>query len=215
MVEQLRIDPINPCAICGTTDPLSHTCRPPAVRTISGRLVDITNPKPGDFDIVDIAHALSLQCRYNGHVTRMYTVAAHSLLVERILEIRRQPPLTRLRGLLHDATEAYMSDIAAPQKKWTLWGQAYARAEAVLMEHIWSQFGFEPMHPAGLREVAEADHWALVWEVQSLELKLSEGKEKLPNLIERELTGWGGWDSPLGLAGHQFVDRYTELRAKL
>jgi hypothetical protein len=32
---------------------------------------------PEDVDIRDIAHATAMQCRYNGHVTKFYSVAEH------------------------------------------------------------------------------------------------------------------------------------------
>lgn len=66
------------------------------------------------FDIMDIAHSLSLICRYNGHTNRFYSVAQHSLLVAHLMEeLDLGSPL---EGLLHDGTEAYLSDVPAPFK---------------------------------------------------------------------------------------------------
>lgn len=68
-------------------------------------------------DIRDIAHALSLLCRYRGQITYHYSVAQHSLLVERILKEQGYSPRTRMAGLLHDAPEMLISDCPSPLKK--------------------------------------------------------------------------------------------------
>lgn len=66
------------------------------------------------FDVEEIAHALAMQCRYTGHCSRFYSVAEHSILVADIMQhFGWGAPF---EGLMHDGTEAYMSDIAAPWK---------------------------------------------------------------------------------------------------
>lgn len=80
--------------------------------TLSGRRVDPFNMKSDDIYIYDIAHSLSMQCRYNGHISRFYSVAEHSVLVSQYL-----PEEYKLWGLLHDATEAYIGDMVSPVKQ--------------------------------------------------------------------------------------------------
>jgi len=73
------------------------------IQTFTGRRFRPRNPAPDDFDIRDVAHALSLLCRFNGHCRVFYSVAEHSVRVSRIC-----PPPAALWGLLHDLGEAYI-----------------------------------------------------------------------------------------------------------
>lgn len=82
------------------------------IQTRSGIRFDLLEPTVDMVDILDIAHALSNICRYTGHVRFPYSVAQHSVLVSDQL-----PPELRLQGLLHDATEAYVGDVATPLKR--------------------------------------------------------------------------------------------------
>ena len=51
------------------------------ITTYTGKLFDPTNPNIDGIDIVDIAHALSLLCRGNGHVKHFYSVGQHSIML--------------------------------------------------------------------------------------------------------------------------------------
>jgi hypothetical protein len=66
------------------------------------------------FDIGAIAHSLSMQCRFTGHCRKFYSVAEHSILVSRIME--DQGLGDPMEGLLHDATESVLADVARPAK---------------------------------------------------------------------------------------------------
>jgi 5'-deoxynucleotidase YfbR-like HD superfamily hydrolase len=82
--------------------------------TASGREIDLLEPDPARISLADIAHHLSQINRWNGASQRPISVAQHSLLVSRALE--RHGPRLAMLGLLHDAHEAYMGDIATPVK---------------------------------------------------------------------------------------------------
>ena len=81
------------------------------IQTFTGKQFWPLNPKTEDICIEDIAHALSMICRFNGHCSQFYSVAEHSVLVSRFC-----PDKFKLYGLLHDASEAYISDVGKPIK---------------------------------------------------------------------------------------------------
>lgn len=82
------------------------------IETSSGR--HFYSDKP-DFALEDIAHALSMCVRYNGHCAAFYSVAEHSLLVSYLMKERAGGD--PFEGLMHDALEAYLSDVPAPLKQ--------------------------------------------------------------------------------------------------
>ncbi|HEY1028369.1 MAG TPA: phosphohydrolase [Pseudomonas sp.] len=86
------------------------------ILTNSARPFDLLNPRAENVITTDLAHALSLVCRFNGHCAHHYSVAQHSLLVAYIIEKEGGMPEEQLAGLLHDGTEAYISDLTRPLK---------------------------------------------------------------------------------------------------
>ena len=86
-----------------------------SIMVYTGGFVNPTNIQPSDVHIEDIAHALSLICRFNGHIDKFYSVAEHSLLVSKAAGEAYSDEVA-LVGLLHDATECYISDIPRPIK---------------------------------------------------------------------------------------------------
>ena len=70
-----------------------------------------TRPDPDGVRIVDVAHALSLLCRGNGHVKTFFSVGQHCLHCAREALARNHSRRVALACLLHDASEAYLSDV--------------------------------------------------------------------------------------------------------
>jgi hypothetical protein len=84
--------------------------------TASGRRFDFAEPSR-NVHLPDIAHHLARQARFCGATTRPYSVAEHSVLVSEIAEHELGlPPIVCLAALLHDAHEAYFSDVPTPVK---------------------------------------------------------------------------------------------------
>lgn len=86
------------------------------ITTYTGRRFYPLAPRPQDVCLEDIAHALSMKCRWTGHVRTFYSVAEHSVRVARLLNDQGFDARVQLAGLLHDATEAYLPDVASPIK---------------------------------------------------------------------------------------------------
>lgn len=106
----------------------------------SGKIVDLDNLRVNDIDIEDIAHSLSMICRFNGHTSEFYSVAQHSILVALI-----SPDDLKLDGLLHDATEMLIGDIIRPIKHLF---KDYIALENRLWSTIASRYGLnDPMDP--------------------------------------------------------------------
>jgi uncharacterized protein len=84
----------------------------PYIELVTGNRFYYNKP---EWDIGAIAHSLAQQCRFTGHCRKFYSVAEHSVLVSRIMEdLQLGDPM---EGLMHDAVESVIADIARPAKQ--------------------------------------------------------------------------------------------------
>jgi len=118
------------------------------MQTYTGRKFFPMDPRANEVCIRDIAHSLSLQCRYAGHCRRFYSVAEHSVLVARWLRGQTDAQ-TAMFGLLHDASEAYLIDVPRPVKPALV---GYKAAEARVMAAVCARFGLQLEMPAVVHE---------------------------------------------------------------
>lgn len=107
------------------------------ITTVTGKHFYPLNPNSDDIDIKDIAHALSLICRANGHFKYFYSVAQHCIACAEEAIARGYSWEVILGCLLHDASEAYLCDVTRPVKKQL---PRYLQAEENLQDVIWKHF---------------------------------------------------------------------------
>ena len=74
-------------------------------------------PEEDKIRIEDIAHALSMMTRANGHFPQFFSVGQHCIQCCHEATARNYLPQTALACLLHDGSEAYLADITRPVKK--------------------------------------------------------------------------------------------------
>lgn len=129
------------------------------MQTYTGRQFWPMDPRRAEIDIVDIAHSLAMQCRYAGHCIRFYSVAEHSVHVATWLQAQGEPRAVVLKGLLHDASEAYLVDVPRPVKPYLA---GYKEAEARVWREVCHWAGMSDAMP---EEVHYADNHILVDEM--------------------------------------------------
>lgn len=137
------------------------------IQTSTGRAFSLMEPQPGDVMIEDIAHALSMLCRFGGHCREFYSVAQHSVLVSLVVE-RFQPDnrALHLAGLMHDASEAYLIDLPRPIKRMPGF-EPYRETETRVEWAIRERFGLSFQVP-DLLAIKAADQMLLRTECRDL-----------------------------------------------
>lgn len=143
---------------------MNELVKPGQFRTFTGRYVYPLALRVDDVDLRDIAHALSNQCRFAGHIPTFYSVAQHSVLVASLA-----PPWAAKWALLHDASEAYLTDLPSPLKRLPEFS-AYRAAEARASMVIAERFGLDAVCPD---EVHAADKLALAIEMRDVRKHLN------------------------------------------
>lgn len=114
------------------------------IETHRGRRFDLRNPV---FDSNDIAHALGNMCRFGGHCRQFYSVAEHSLLVASLVShLTLGDPF---EALMHDAHEAYVTDLPAPWK--AVLPEYKVKLEMPLELKLRVHFGFQPTISDGVK----------------------------------------------------------------
>ena len=204
------------------------------MQTYSGRKVDLEYPQTDDIVIEDIAHALSMTCRFGGHCKGFYSVAEHSLLVEKVLEanlpddedataartdqgwegwitVPKKDTAMSLAALLHDAAEAYLGDLITPLKK-IITRETYLEGRWLdtIQEKLKLPAAINPMP----KSVATADRFMLTVEAHSLFFTLHPDwdiPKRLPKNAEKFLPQC----LPPAVAETAFLARFHALAALL
>ena len=130
-------------------------------RMLSGRRLNLLNPSPVDIEIQDIAHGIARVARWNGQTIgeHIYSVAQHSVLVERIFS-QNNPHATpdeQLTCLLHDGAEYVIGDLITPFK--AVMGDNFRDVENRITEAIHIRFSLPALMPSELKKtIKKADH---------------------------------------------------------
>ena len=129
------------------------------ITTYTGKHFKPTEPDPELFDIADIAHALSLICRGNGHVKMFWSVGEHCICCAKEAKARGLSDRMVLACLLHDASECYMSDVPSPFKKEL---PEYNEREERMLSMIYEKFLGSDLTPEEKMQLNAIDK-AMLW----------------------------------------------------
>lgn len=180
----------------------------PIIETFSGHKFDLFDESDTrSITIIDIAHALSLNCRYNGHCKKFYSVAEHSVHCSYLV-----PEEFAFDALMHDASEAYLSDIPRPFKAHI---GNYKEIETRVQKRIARRFGFDEVEPAIVKSVDTGILW-----LEAQHLMRSRGdwwtpdvEEHYNQFIDVDRLPNGGlelWTPEQ--AEHKFLERFVQLK---
>lgn len=179
----------------------------PTITTYSGIRMNPVQPQKDDIDIKDIAHALSLVCRGGGHVTHFYSVAQHCLVCAEEAGLRGHSLRVQLGALLHDGSEAYMSDLVRPVKEQI---PQYRTIENRLIDTIWEAFvPGEPLTEEERRIIKEIDDDVMSWDMKILlGDEINQRYENLRHKPDHSFV-------PMETVERKFLSKFDELYTKL
>ena len=135
------------------------------ITTYTGKHFDPMEPHIEALDVRDIAHALSLTCRGNGHVKNFFSVGQHCVNCAKEAVSRGYSQRVVLGCLLHDASEAYMSDVPRPFKDVL---PEYQKLENQLLNLIYTRFLGCPLSEEEKGLVKEVDDDLLYFDMIEL-----------------------------------------------
>jgi hypothetical protein len=163
-------------------------------------IFDPFDMEANDLNLEDIAHALSFNCRFNGHCKRFLSVAEHCVLMS-----YQVPPKLALHALLHDIGEAFLTDVPKPLKSLL---KEYSFMEDSILKNFYTKNGILIPSEEESKEIRIADVRMLVTEKQQ---NMNESKREWTGIIgfepfDIQLEYW----SP-DHAEYRFKSRFEEL----
>lgn len=160
------------------------------ITTFTDRRFHLYGDDPDDICLEDIAHATGMIVRYTGHIKEFYSVAEHQVMVARIIEYYGGNAHQQLEGLFHDATEAYLCDVAAPFKREL---GNYHDLEDAVWKRIAAKYGLPEVHDP-LVKLAD-------WTALFIEAKY---------LVTADESQWLGYEEH-GKAAEFFMDQHPDV----
>ncbi len=150
-------------------------------------------------DLNDIAHSLSMMCRYNGHVYKHYSIAQHCVLASRLV-----PKRLALAALMHDAAEAYMGDMVSPLKKRI---PKFKEIESRIEKIIEQKFNFY-VSEEDKKLIKKVDDILYVTEIRDLKGFKSESKSDIIPM-NKKIHPW-----KQNQAYWSFINRYRKIESE-
>ena len=184
-------------------------------RMLSGRRLDLLDPAAIDIEVEDIAHGLAFLARWNGQTIGEfpYSVAEHSLLVEKIFKRLnpRSNPKQMLIALLHDAPEYVIGDMISPVKASV--GLGYDELDKRLAAAIHIRFGLSAITPKVLKKkIKKADRISAWLEATQLAgFSNSEANKLFGKVDEKTVDGLKVFLRPPVEVRLAFAQRHSEL----
>lgn len=186
------------------------------ILTATGAQFDLELAFADSMSLLDVAHALALVNRFNGHTSRPYSVAEHSIHVCQIMEhdLHVTHPAALMAGLLHDAHEAYIGDMATPLKHAI--GEPWHAIERRIEQRVQQRFGVLAASTGWRGHIERADRIALATERRDLmppagpDWPSLRGVPCAAQLDLRSMVGmdWKDWRDA-------FIDKFDELTEAL
>lgn len=188
-----------------------------AIRTYTGRLVDLLDVQVRDLSIEDTAHALAQACRWSAMTRWHYSIAQHSVLMFDLLAAHGLSVRGLRTTLLHDGPEALIGDVPTPLKR-SAWAAPYRALEQQIWDVYVARFDLLPAIPEhaarsalGCRSEAELIKWAdnvlLVTEARDLMTGVHLSAA-MPDPLPRRVSRPRWWREPSAIA------RWSPARAE-
>lgn len=169
----------------------------PYYASYSGKALYLLDPHPEDFEVEDIAHALSLTNRFGGHSRVGYSVAQHAFLVSYVCK-----PENAFYGHNHDDSEFVLQDVVSPLKALL---PEYQRIEKTWMAVIDKKFGCNGNLISLPQDVKDADGILLVTEKRDL-CNPGPPWETPYKPLDEKIIPWSA-----EVAEKRFLQRFKEL----
>lgn len=166
--------------------------------TYTGQKVHPFDLKPDQVRIADIAHALSRTCRYSGHVEGYYSVAEHCLLISDLVSEEHE-----MCALLHDAPEAYLTDLPSPVKSKL---SGYNELEEKVWSVIAKKYGVPQQIPKEVKHFDESIVRAELRDVKNLPEDFFDIQKDTPDVEIEQLS--------IDQAKYKFIEKYLSLKGE-
>jgi len=175
------------------------------IKTYTGVMFDPLSPIADLIDIRDIAHALSMLCRANGHFRQFYSVGQHSINCMREAAARGYTARVQLGCLLHDASEAYLSDVTRPVKKML---PQYTQIETPLQDTIWRKYLGRALTAEEYTQVFDIDDAVLYHEfIALMDTRLADEAPVLKSVPTYDFSGFAVTEA-------EFLENFHRLIAE-